>query len=112
MRISPEIYPNPYTEDQFLEMSKKLDHICNTNFARDYLVILSAELESVAEDETLLTKDVCEKLSTRMSKYITESACAEVFFNSIFLEIRETFKNEPVNSVNTFLRKLTLLSKT
>lgn len=111
MLISPEIYSNPYTEKEFVEMSEKLDNICFKNFSNNYIIILQKELLHCSDHELLLTETVCERLKDNMQSYANISPCADAFYNSIFKELFQTFKNQPLNSVHEFLEKLTLLSK-
>lgn len=110
MLISPEIYPHPYTEEQFMEMCEKFDVLCENESSKKLLIILEKELENCSNNSLLLTKEVCEELSEKMKEYAESSPCADIFYNSIFKELHKTFKHEPLEYVYMFLKRLTLLS--
>lgn len=111
MIINGDVYENPYNLEQFAEMMRKLDLLCDTNQSSIYLKILRSELVR-SDDTKTLTKSVCKELVDAMQELTQTTPCGEAFYNSIFLEFYKTFRNEPISHILAYIDKLALMSKT
>jgi len=112
IQLNPTVYKNPYNEKDFLKMGDKINKLCHKKFDVHYLYILQNELESIDnENNKLFNKKIRNELKSRMLEYTKYSPCAEIFYSSIFCELFNTYKNEPLSDLIFFIERLTLMSK-
>jgi len=115
ININSRIYKNPYGLKDFLKMAETINNICHENFDVYQLCILKSELESIDneynEKDKLFNRHTRVKLTNRMKKYSKISPCAEIFYMSIFRELLNKHKNEPIHELIRYINKLTLMSK-
>lgn len=112
MLISPKITTEqPYGKEEHQEMATKLDSICGDGCSRTYLKILLKELNHLSRDNLTVNKNVCRELNHRMKSHSNLTPCAEVFENSIYLELYKSFRNHPIKNLIQFIQHLPYMSK-